>query len=165
MPFVRRSQFNDLAWNGSLGDVSRRHAGSGRPPVRATDGQGSRSAGSDGFQARVPKSIERTELLILGDWGLSVLAATERRDLLEIPGDRHGCGFTIVTTQLPVDRWHAAIGDPTLADAILDRLVHDARRLILTGDSMRRKMTPAKPLDPTGQARPNEPCRPARPLP
>jgi hypothetical protein len=86
------------------------------------------------------------------DWGLSVLTATERRDLLEILEDRQGRGSTIVTSQLPVDQWHEAIGDPTLADAILDRLVHNAHRLNLTGDSMRRKMNTAKLLDPTGQA-------------
>jgi len=71
--------------------------------------------------------------------GMSVLTATERRDLLEILEDRQGRGSTIVTSQLPVDQWHEAIGDPTLADATLDRLVHNAHRLTLTGDSMRRK--------------------------
>jgi len=109
-------------------------------------------ARGDGRLARVLKSIERTELLILDDWGLSVLTATERRDLLEILEDRQGRGSTIVTSQLPVDQWHEAIGDPTLADAILDRLVHNAHRLTLTGESMRRKMSTTKPLDPTGQA-------------
>lgn len=109
-------------------------------------------ARGDGRHARVLKSIERTELLILDDWGLSVLAAPERRDLLEILEDRQGRGSTIVTSQLPVDQWHEAIGDPTLADAILDRLVHNAHRLNLKGDSMRRKMNPVKPLDPEGQA-------------
>jgi len=88
----------------------------------------------------VLKSIERTQLLILDDWGLSVLSASERRDLLEILEDRQGRGSTIVTSQPPVDQWHEAIGDPTLADAILDRLVHNAHRLTLTGDSMRRKI-------------------------
>ncbi len=83
---------------------------------------------------------------------VSVLTATERRDLLEIFEDRQGRGSTIVTSQLPVDQWHEAIGDPTLADAILDRLVHNAHRLTLTGESMRRKMTTAKPLDQLGQA-------------
>lgn len=108
-------------------------------------------ARGDGGHARVLKSIERTELLILDDWGLSVLTATERRDLLEILEDRQGRGSTIVTSQLPVDQWHEAIGDPTLADAILDRLVHNAHRLNLTGDSMQRKMNTAKLLDSTGQ--------------
>ena len=105
----------------------------------------------DGRHAHVLKSIERTELLILDDWGLSVLTATKRRDLLEILEDRQGRGSTIVTSQLPVDQWHEAIGDPTLADAILDRLVHNAHRLKLTGDSMRRKLGATKPLDQNGQ--------------
>lgn len=108
-------------------------------------------ARGDGRHARVLKSIERTELLILDDWGLSVLTAPERRDLLEIFEDRQGRGSTIVTSQLPVDQWHEAIGDPTLADAILDRLVHNAHRLALTGDSMRRKMSTTKTLDQNGQ--------------
>ena len=105
-------------------------------------------ARGDGQHARVPKSIERTELLILDDRGLSVLTAPERRDLLE---DRQGRSTTIVTNQLPVDQWHEAISDPTLADPILDWLVHNAHRLNLTGDSMRRKMNPPIPLDPDGQ--------------
>ena len=104
-------------------------------------------ARGDGRHARVLKSIERTQLLILDDWGLSVLSANERRDLLEILEDRQGRGSTIVTSQLPVDQWHEAIGDPTLADAILDRLVHNAHRLNLNGESMRRKMSTTKPLD------------------
>lgn len=108
-------------------------------------------ARGDGRHARVLKSIERTDLLILDDWGLSVLTTTERRDLLEILEDRQGRGSTIVTSQLPVDQWHEAIGDPTLADAILDRLVHNAHRLTLTGDSMRRKLGAPKPLDQNGQ--------------
>ena len=89
------------------------------------------------------KAIAR--LLILDDWGLAVLAPSERRDLLEILEDRHGRGSTIVTSQLPVEHRHEAIGDPTLADAILDRLVHNAHRLQLSGESMRRRTT--KPLD------------------
>ena len=74
-------------------------------------------ARGDGRHARVLKSIERTQVLILDDWGLSVLNAQERRDLLEILEDRHGKASTIVTSQLPVDQWHEAIGDPTIADA------------------------------------------------
>ena len=109
-------------------------------------------ARGDGRLARVLKSIERTQLLILDDWGLAVLNANERRDLLEILEDRQGRGSTIVTSQLPIDQWHETIGDPTLADAILDRLVHNAHRLRLTGESMRRKMSTTKPLDPNTQA-------------
>ncbi|MCD9889431.1 ATP-binding protein [Bradyrhizobium diazoefficiens] len=81
------------------------------------------------------------------DWGLSVLTAAERRDLLEILEDRHGRASTIVTSQLPVDTWHGAIGDPTVADAILDRLVHNAHRLQLTGESMRKRSAKTITLD------------------
>ena len=106
-------------------------------------------ARGDGRHARVLKSIERTQVLILDDWGLSVLNAQERRDLLEILEDRHGKASTIVTSQLPVDQWHEAIGDPTIADAILDSLVHNAHRLTLTGESMRKTKAPSKNLDQT----------------
>lgn len=102
-------------------------------------------ARGDGRHARMLKAIARLDVLILDDWGLAVLAPSERRDLLEILEDRNGRGSTIVTSQLPVDHWHEAIGDPTLADAILDRLVHNAHRLQLSGESMRRRAT--KPLD------------------
>ena len=86
-------------------------------------------------------------LLILDDWGLSVLTPTERRDLLEILEDRQGPGSTIVISQLPVDQWIEVIGDLTLGDLTLDRLVHNAHRLTLSGDSMRRKMSTMKTLD------------------
>ena len=91
-------------------------------------------------------------MLILDDWGLAVQTAPERRDLLETLEDRHGRGSTIVTSQLPVDNWHEAIGDPTLADAILDRLVHNAHRLTLSGESLRRRGAVTKALDQTAQA-------------
>lgn len=109
-------------------------------------------ARGDGRHARMLKALARVDLLILDDWGLSVLTPSERRDLLEILEDRHGRGSTIVTSQLPVEHWHEAIGDPTLADAILDRLVHNAHRLKLAGESMRRCNAITKPLDQTGQA-------------
>ena len=101
--------------------------------------------------AKLLERWKKIDLLILDDWGLAVLNANERRDLLEILEDRQGRGSTIVTSQLPVDQWHEAIGDPTLADAILDRLVHNAHRLSLTGESMRRKMNVTKTLDQNGQ--------------
>jgi len=104
-------------------------------------------ARGDGRYARFLKSLARAQLLILDDWGLSVLTAAERRDLLEILDDRHGHASTVVTSQVPVDTWHEVIGDPTLADAILDRLVHNAHRLQLTGESMRKRSARAKPLD------------------
>ena len=81
------------------------------------------------------------------DWGLSVLNASERRDLLEIFDDRHGRASTIVTSQIPVEHWHDVIGDPTLGDAILDRLVHNAHRLQLAGESMRKQNARAHALD------------------
>ena len=79
------------------------------------------------------------------DWGLEPLDAAARHDLLEILEERHGRRSTIITSQLPVDKWHHVIGDPTYADAILDRLVHNAHRIDLTGDSLRRtRERPAK---------------------
>ncbi len=108
-------------------------------------------AKGDGRHARMLKTIARVDLLILDDWGLAVLSATERRDLLEILEDRHGRGSTIVTSQLPVEHFHEAIGDPTLADAILDRLVHNAHRLTLSGESMRKRAAVKKPLDQAAQ--------------
>jgi len=80
-------------------------------------------------------------LLILDDWGLEPFGPDQRRDLLEIVEERCGRGATLITSQIPVDRWHNIIGEPTIADAILDRIVHNAHRLKLKGDSLRRKIT------------------------
>ncbi len=74
----------------------------------------------------------------MDDWGLEPLDAAARHDLLEILEERYGRRSTVVTSQLPVERWHEIIGDPTYADAILDRLVHNAHRIELVGESMRR---------------------------
>jgi DNA replication protein DnaC len=104
-------------------------------------------ARGDGRYGRLLKALGRVQVLILDDWGLSVLTGPERRDLLEILDDRHGRSSTIVTSQVPVDTWHDLIGDPTLGDAILDRLVHNAHRLQLTGESMRKQNARARPLD------------------
>jgi DNA replication protein DnaC len=79
------------------------------------------------------------QLLILDDWGLEPLDAEAGHDLMEILEDRYGRRSTIVTSQVPVEHWHQLIGDPTYADAILDRLVHNATRVDLTGESLRRK--------------------------
>ncbi len=103
-------------------------------------------ARGDGRHARMLKTLARVELLILDDWGLSVLTQGQRIDLLEILEDRNGRGSTIVTSQVPAEQWHEVIGDPTLADAILDRLVHNAHRLTMTGESM-RKLTGRRALD------------------
>ena len=104
-------------------------------------------ARGDGRYGRLLKTLGRVQLLILDDWGLAVLSAAERRDLLEILDDRHGRASTIVTSQIPVELWHDVIGDPTLADAILDRIVHNAHRLQLSGDSMRRQSARTQTLD------------------
>ncbi len=95
-------------------------------------------ARGDGRYARLLKSLARVELLILDDWGLAPLTSQQGRDLLEIVDDRHGRASTIVTSQLPVDHWHELIIDPTIADAVLDRLVHTAHRLTLDGETLRK---------------------------
>ena len=104
-------------------------------------------ARGDGRHGRMLKTLARVELLILDDWGLATLTHEQSRDLLEIVDDRHNRGSTIVTSQLPVDHWHEAIANPTVADAILDRLVHNAHRLTLTGDSMRKAAAKRSGLD------------------
>jgi DNA replication protein DnaC len=95
-------------------------------------------ARGDGRYARLMRTLCRVDVLVLDDWGLEPLDANARHDLLEILEERHGRRSMIVTSQLPVDRWHDVIGDPTYADAILDRLVHSAHRIALDGDSLRR---------------------------
>ena len=95
-------------------------------------------ARGDGRHARLLRTLGRADLLILDDFGLTILNAEARQDLLELLEERYGCRSTMVTSQLPVDRWHDVIGDPTYADAILDRLVHNAHRIQLTGESMRK---------------------------
>ena len=107
-------------------------------------------ARGDGRYGRLLKSLGRVEVLVLDDWGLSVLTGSERRDLLEILDDRHGRTSTIVTSQIPVEHWHETIGDPTLADAILDRIVHNAHRLQLVGESMRKTSARNRRLDGEG---------------
>jgi DNA replication protein DnaC len=95
-------------------------------------------ARGDGRHPRLIKSLGRADLLILDDFGLEPLDAAARHDLLEILEERYGRRSTIVTAQLPVSAWHEVIGDPTYADTILDRLVHNAHRIELTGESLRR---------------------------
>ncbi len=96
-------------------------------------------AKGDGRYGKVLKTIARTQLLIIDDWGLAKLVKEQRHDLLEILEDRHNLQSTLVAGQLPVDHWHDVIGEPTLADAILDRLVHNAYRITLKGGSLRKK--------------------------
>jgi len=95
-------------------------------------------ARGDGRYARIMRSLNGAQLLILDDWGLDPLDAGARRDLYEILEERYDRRSTILTSQVPVDKWHQVIGDPTYADAILDRLVHNAHRIDLAGDSLRR---------------------------
>jgi DNA replication protein DnaC len=94
-------------------------------------------AHGDGRFARLFRTLIKADLLILDDWGPDRLTASQRRDLLEIIEDRYGRGSTLITSQLPVEAWHEVIGEPTFADAILDRIVHNAYRLTLEGPSMR----------------------------
>lgn len=95
-------------------------------------------ARGDGRHPRLLRSLGRAELLVLDDFALEPLDAATRHDLLEILEERYGQKSTIVTSQLPVAAWHQAIGDPTYADAILDRIVHNAHRIELSGESLRR---------------------------
>src|SRR5271167_1063108 len=95
-------------------------------------------AHGDGRFARLFRTLIKADLLILDDWGPDRLTASQRRDLMEIIEDRYGRGSTLITSQLPVEAWHEVIGEPTFADAILDRIVHNAYRLALEGPSMRK---------------------------
>jgi DNA replication protein DnaC len=96
-------------------------------------------AKGDGRYRKLMTTLAKTDLLLLDDWGLAPLNDENRRDLLEIVEDRHDCRATLITSQLPVEHWHEALGDPTLADAILDRLVHNAYKITLQGESMRKR--------------------------
>jgi DNA replication protein DnaC len=99
-------------------------------------------AKGDGRYGKLLTTLATIDVLILDDWGLAPFSEENRRDLLEIVEDRHDRRATILTSQLPVEHWHDALGDPTLADAILDRLVHNAYKIALQGESMRKR--PAK---------------------
>jgi len=96
-------------------------------------------ARGDGRYAKLLRSLARVNLLILDDWGPEPLAPEQRRDLLEIVEDRYDSGSLLITSQLTIARWYELIGDPTLADAILDRVVHNAYRIELSGDSLRKR--------------------------
>jgi DNA replication protein DnaC len=95
-------------------------------------------AHGDGRFTRLFRTLVKADLLVLDDWGPDRLTASQRRDLMEIVEDRHGNGSMLITSQLPRDKWHDVIGEPTFADAILDRIVHNAYRLELDGPSMRK---------------------------
>ncbi len=98
-------------------------------------------ARADGSYGKLLASLSRFDLLILDDWGLAPMADRERRDLLEIVEDRYGRRATLVASQLPVENWHELVGDPTFGDAIMDRLLHQAHRILLKGRSMRKRAT------------------------
>jgi DNA replication protein DnaC len=95
-------------------------------------------AHADGSYNRLLNQLAKMDLLILDDFGLDTLTATDRKDLLEIIEDRHKLKSTLITSQLAVKHWHEHIGEPTIADAILDRLLHQAHKVELKGDSMRK---------------------------
>lgn len=99
-------------------------------------------ARADGSYPRLLTRFARIDVLILDDWGLAPVTETERRDLLEIMEDRHGLRSTIWTSQVPVSQWHDHVGDPTIADAICDRLLHNAHRIVLQGPSRRKQENP-----------------------
>ena len=97
-------------------------------------------AKADGSYSKLLKTIASLNLLIIDDWGLVPLNAASRNDLIEIMDDRHGQSATVIISQLPTEQWYQAIGDNTLAEAILDRLIHNSHRITLKGESMRKKM-------------------------
>ena len=96
-------------------------------------------AKADGSYHKLLNQLAHTRLLILDDWGMEPLNTAQRHDLMHIMDDRYQVASTLIASQLPVDQWYAVIGDNTLADAILDRLIHNAHRLTLKGESMRKK--------------------------
>lgn len=100
-----------------------------------------RIAHGDGSYARLMGQLLKTEVLILDDWGMQKISAAQRQDLMEVIEDRHGRRSTLIASQLPVEHWHDYIGEATLADAILDRLLHGAHRLNLRGESLRKNTT------------------------
>lgn len=101
-------------------------------------------ARADGRYRKILAAYARLDLLVMDDWGLANLTEEQRRDVLEILEERHGLRSTLVASQLPIEKWHKVIGDPTLGDAILDRLVHSAHKLALKGDSLRKKQGKGK---------------------
>lgn len=94
---------------------------------------------ADGSYSKMLIQLAKLDCLILDDWGLEPLEAPQRNDLMEIMDDRHGSGSTMILSQLPTTQWHQSIGDNTLADAILDRVMHNAHRINLNGESMRKR--------------------------
>ena len=95
-------------------------------------------ARADGSYGKLLTWLSRISVLIIDDWGLAPLADRERRDLLEVLEDRHEVSSTIISSQLPIEQWHEIIANPTVADAVCDRLLHNSHKLILKGESMRK---------------------------
>jgi DNA replication protein DnaC len=113
-----------------------------------------RTAHGDGSYLKLLKRLAKSPVLILDDWGLIALSTQDRADLLEILDDRLNVRSTVLCSQLPVDKWHAYLGEPTLADAILDRIIHHSHRIELKtgGDSLRKSLgMPNPPRSPEAQ--------------
>ena len=101
-------------------------------------------AQGDGSYGKLLSRLARYALLIIDDWGLAKLNDKERRDILEVLEDRHGITSTIVSSQIPTEKWHDTIGDPTIADAVLDRVIHNAHIITMKGESMRKLLSKNK---------------------
>ena len=114
---------------------SRRHAPAALPRLFADLAL----ARGDGRYPRLMRALGGVRLLILDDWGLAAVSDVQRQDLLEVMEDRDATRSTIITSQLPRDQWHTYLGDPTIADAVLDRLVHNAYPITLKGPSRRKE--------------------------
>jgi DNA replication protein DnaC len=99
-------------------------------------------ARADGSLRHLLSKLGRIDVMVIDDWAMAPLAESERRDFWEICEERYQCRSTMLTSQVPIARWHEQIGDPTLADGILDRLVHNAHRIEMKGDSMRKRGKP-----------------------
>lgn len=101
-------------------------------------------ARNDGSYGKHLTRLAKYAVLVIDDWGLAKLGEKERRDILEVLEDRHGITSTIISSQIPIEKWHDIIGDPTIADAVLDRLIHNAHIITMKGESMRKMMTKSK---------------------
>jgi DNA replication protein DnaC len=101
-------------------------------------------ARADGSYGKLLSRLAKYAILIIDDWGLAKLGDKERRDILEVLEDRHGITSTVIASQIPTDKWHDTIGDPTIADAVLDRLVHNAHQITMKGESMRKLLSKTK---------------------
>ena len=95
-------------------------------------------ARGDGSYFKLLAKLAKVDLLSIDDWAMDPLTEQERKDFLELMEDRHGLKSTLITSQYPVSKWHDRIGEPTTADAILDRIVHNAHKITLKGESMRK---------------------------